>query len=596
MWVLRQKNVDEHVIKVIKSSYENCTTSIEMDGKKSPVIEMKIGVKQGDPMSPLLFNLAMDPLINALELMGQGYTINGNRLATLAFADDLVLVSESWDGMEKNLAILESFCSLSGLVVQAKKCYGFLLTPTHDSYTVNNCRPWNIMGNELNMIAPGDSEHYLGTKIDPWVGIVKADMIHQLQEWIGRIDQAPLKPSQKLVILRTYTIPRLIYLADHTDCKVNCLKVVDTLMRAAVKKWLHLPTSICDGIIYSRIRDGGLGVLRLASLIPSIQIRRLQRIADSSDRVIRSLATTEKAQEELQKLWTGAGGTVESTPNLRNPSRLIEPPGGDLMQGTTAQKPKYLTPTRWRQDEFLTWCGLPVQGMGVQVFWNDPISNNWLRTQHGMQQKHFIAALQLRANVYPTREALNRGRMGTQSSCRKCSARLETCSHILGQCPSVQGARIARHNKLCNMLADEASILGWRVYKEANLRNTEGELRKPDLIFTKSGRSLVIDITIRFEYAADTLENAAKEKVQYYSVLERQIKNLTSSTNIKFFGFPMGARGKWPSINNTVLAEMGIPEKRRILLAKLFSRRTLLYSLDILAMFCGNSAVYEQSS
>lgn len=40
---------------------------------------MKVGVKQGDPMSPLLFNIAVDPMIHKLERMGEGYRFGGVR-------------------------------------------------------------------------------------------------------------------------------------------------------------------------------------------------------------------------------------------------------------------------------------------------------------------------------------------------------------------------------------------------------------------------------------------------------------------------------------------------------------------------------------
>lgn len=51
------------------------------------------------------------------------------------------------------------------------------------------------------------------------------------------------------------------------------------------------------------------------------------------------------------------------------------------------------------------------------------------------------------------------------------------------------------------------------------------------------------------------------------------------------FGFPLGARGKWPTGNNRLLHALGVNCSRRKQLAKLFSRRVLLYSLDVLRDF-----------
>ncbi|NWR53758.1 PO21 protein, partial [Regulus satrapa] len=73
------------------------------------------GVKQGDPMSPLLFNIALDPLLCKLEAEGCGFQQGGTKVTAMAFADDLVLLSDSWEGMKTNIRILETFCDLTGL-------------------------------------------------------------------------------------------------------------------------------------------------------------------------------------------------------------------------------------------------------------------------------------------------------------------------------------------------------------------------------------------------------------------------------------------------------------------------------------------------
>ncbi|NWU46194.1 PO21 protein, partial [Hylia prasina] len=84
-------------------------------------IQMRVGVKQGDPMSPLLFNLAMDPLLHKLEESGKGYHREGSTITAMAFADDLVLLSDSWEDMKTNIEILETFCNLTGLKTQGEK-------------------------------------------------------------------------------------------------------------------------------------------------------------------------------------------------------------------------------------------------------------------------------------------------------------------------------------------------------------------------------------------------------------------------------------------------------------------------------------------
>ncbi|NXU78894.1 PO21 protein, partial [Oreotrochilus melanogaster] len=84
-------------------------------------IYIRSGVKQGDPMSPSLFNLAMDPLLCKLESEGEGFHHGGSKVTAMAFADDLVQLSDSWEGMCHNINILEAFCNLTGLSTKGEK-------------------------------------------------------------------------------------------------------------------------------------------------------------------------------------------------------------------------------------------------------------------------------------------------------------------------------------------------------------------------------------------------------------------------------------------------------------------------------------------
>lgn len=364
-------------------------------------------------MSPLLFNLAMDTLLCKLESEGCGFQHGGWKVTAMAFADDLVLLSDSWDGMQRNIKILETFCQLTGLRTQGKKYHGFYIKPTRDSYTINDCPAWVINGSPLNMIDPGSSEKHLGTWVDPWTGFADSGLPEKLADWLQRIGSSPLKPLQKADILRTYTIPRLIYLADHTEVNVGLLESLDLLIRKTVKEWLHLPPSTCDAIWYLSFKDGGLGIIKLAALIPSIQARRIHRFAQSSDESLVGFLKEEQLERVFERLWIKSGGRQESIPSIWEP--LPEVGGGGAVEAqleweAPASKVRYPRPCDWRKIEFERWVHLFAQGHGIENFGNDVISNAWIRQHKGIPHRKLITALQLRAHVYPTHELLARGR------------------------------------------------------------------------------------------------------------------------------------------------------------------------------------------
>jgi hypothetical protein len=65
----------------------------------------KRGVRQGDPLSPLIFNVVLD---RALRLLTDvGFRLGTSCITTLAFADDVILCGTTSWGLQRDLEIFE---------------------------------------------------------------------------------------------------------------------------------------------------------------------------------------------------------------------------------------------------------------------------------------------------------------------------------------------------------------------------------------------------------------------------------------------------------------------------------------------------------
>ena len=69
------------------------------------------GVRQGDPLSPTLFSLYINDLVKMLKESGPVLDIDGLLINILLYADDMVLMADSENDLQKLLDILYNWCS-----------------------------------------------------------------------------------------------------------------------------------------------------------------------------------------------------------------------------------------------------------------------------------------------------------------------------------------------------------------------------------------------------------------------------------------------------------------------------------------------------
>ncbi|KAL0819976.1 hypothetical protein ABMA28_007973 [Loxostege sticticalis] len=66
-------------------------------------ITLRRGVRQGDVISPKLFTNALEDIFKTLDWTGQGININGEYVSHLRFADDIVVMAETVQDLERML-------------------------------------------------------------------------------------------------------------------------------------------------------------------------------------------------------------------------------------------------------------------------------------------------------------------------------------------------------------------------------------------------------------------------------------------------------------------------------------------------------------
>ena len=124
LWqVLEELGVRGRILDIIKSLYAHDSAAVRSPQGLSDIFRCLMGVKQGCPLSPTLFGLYVDALEK--HLLGtadiDAPTLRGVLVPLLLYADDLILMSTSEAGLQKQLDALANFCEQRQLTVNLSK-------------------------------------------------------------------------------------------------------------------------------------------------------------------------------------------------------------------------------------------------------------------------------------------------------------------------------------------------------------------------------------------------------------------------------------------------------------------------------------------
>jgi hypothetical protein len=269
----------------IKSFYTNAQTVVMVNGELSKPFTVICGVRQGDPLSCLLFNLAIEPLACLIRNSGlKGVKIPGKdeELVVSLFADDTTVFLSCADSLKKLWEILRVWCAASTAKFNDNKTvllpFGspFYREKVIQDRRLNDNTPLGSIEDKFKIVPDGQTCRMLGAwignnvpYITPWPSVLEK-ISKDLERW--KLTTPTLEGKQH--IINMVIGGRTQYL---TKVQGMPKEIEETLIKTEHHfLWDGKKARVAHETMLLNITDGGKQILDIPARNEAIDLWNLQ--------------------------------------------------------------------------------------------------------------------------------------------------------------------------------------------------------------------------------------------------------------------------------------------------------------------------------
>ena len=122
MWtIMGTFGVDAKIIRVLQCTYDCSMAAVRVGTELGTWFEQKVGTRQGDPLSPVIFITYLERVMDQEQGDKKGVCISGEGINNLRFADDIDLLEEDIEEVQNNMDRLVKAAEPMGLRVNIGK-------------------------------------------------------------------------------------------------------------------------------------------------------------------------------------------------------------------------------------------------------------------------------------------------------------------------------------------------------------------------------------------------------------------------------------------------------------------------------------------
>jgi hypothetical protein len=556
---LRYHHVPEDFISIFDSIYHQFKITISCLGGTTEAIVVNKGVLQGDPSSPLFFNICFNSLMKIIETPAyskMGYTWGNSpsqRCCWMQYADDALIVARSQKTAQGLLKLFEAWCSWAKMDIRLDKCVSFGMAMNQSRY--QQFLPALALSRGVIPAVPlGSHFKYLGRIFDFNMKdeIPKQNIEEKMNKLLKTITDLNIKPQTKLKIFSMFVPSQILFdLKLYSFTSTFISSIIDRLCTVHIRKWLECPVSSCvDEWMSSPTKFCGLGIPTFSNRAENLLLSKRHALMKSKNITIR-------------ELWSSTNRS-----NIKIDSRIMETDFNSAAKSLKVEQDMHSV------SHFL---GLKSQGLNAKMVseWILPKNINiWKSAIEQLPSFVFNFVRKAMMNQLPTLKNLKMWGCAATDLCPRCGL-VQSNKHVLSNCncPEALARYLDRHNRVLKLITNwiKSSLSSPAdLYCDLALTGVKhiSDLFvgcRPDLAIVSSNRIAVCELTVCHE---TNLRASRDYKINKYANIASSRSSLVSQLPVRVYTIEVSTLGfvaaepnffkdcALPYLNNSILTEI----------------------------------------
>lgn len=245
---MEKKGIEKETLRVLRALFDHNKATVRIQERESEDFVQGTGLLQGSILSPLLYATFIDDLPQKLRMECSTQEMGKVDLNCLLYADDICLLADSPESLERMLERCESHAIANKYRFNGRKCE-VIMTTTRSRTRTEGERKFKIDGEEIKV---SQEFVYLGVNIRKEGIASGAHLLRMAEKTMGTIhlfrdlgmNHKGLPPALSAQIYKTFIRPKLEYgigiLPEGRETRQG-MEMMERLQRKCMKMALSMP-------------------------------------------------------------------------------------------------------------------------------------------------------------------------------------------------------------------------------------------------------------------------------------------------------------------------------------------------------------------